>query len=65
MPSRQAGEHDCQKQAALLYNLQCRICERAMFASMMQAAVVHAMMPRLPDPATYITPLPYIQASRD
>ena len=40
MPSRQAGEHDARKQAALLYNLQRRIYEQVMFASMMQAAVV-------------------------
>jgi hypothetical protein len=65
MPSRQAGEHDCQKQAALLYNLQCRICERAMFASMMQAAVLYATRPRVSEPATHITPLPFIEASRD
>jgi hypothetical protein len=34
MPSRQAGEHDAQKQAALRYTLQRRIYERVMVASM-------------------------------
>jgi len=61
MPSRQAGEHDSQKQAALLYNLQRRIDEQVMFVSMMQGAVVHAMGPRVAEPATHMTPLAFIQ----
>ena len=46
MPSRQAGEHDAQKQAALLYILKRRIYERVMFASMMQAAAFLKVSPR-------------------
>jgi hypothetical protein len=52
MPSWQAGEHDFQTQAALLFILQRRIDERVMFALMMPAAMVHAMEPRVAEPAT-------------
>jgi hypothetical protein len=65
MPSRQAGEHDAQKQAALLDILQRRTYERVMFASMMQAAVVQVMGLRVSEPTTHITPLPFIQTPRD
>jgi hypothetical protein len=36
-----------------------------MFASMMQAAVVQVMAPRVAEPATHITPLPFIQTLQD
>jgi hypothetical protein len=65
MPSQQAGKHDAQKQAALLYNLQRRSYERVMVASMMQAAVVQVIGPRVAEPATHITPLLCIQTPRD
>jgi hypothetical protein len=65
MPPRQTGEHDAQKQAALLYNLQRRIYEQVMFASMMQAALVQVMGLRVSEPTTHITPLPFIQTPRD
>jgi hypothetical protein len=61
MPSRQAGEHDSQNRAALLYNLQSRIDDQVMFASTMQGVVVHAMGPRVAEPATHMTPLAFIQ----
>jgi hypothetical protein len=65
MPSRQAGEHDAQKQVARLSNLQRRSYERVMVASMMQAAVVQVIGPRVAELATHITPLPCIQTPRD
>jgi hypothetical protein len=36
-----------------------------MFASVMQAAVVQVMGLRVAEPATYITPFPFIQTPRD
>jgi hypothetical protein len=65
MTSRQAGEHNAQKQTALLDTMQRRSYERVMFASTMQAAVVQVMGPRVAEPATHITPLPLIQTPRD
>jgi peptide/nickel transport system substrate-binding protein len=59
---QQAGERDPQKRETLLHEIQRRLYERVMFAPMMQPAVVHAVGPRVAEPAIGITPLAFYAA---
>jgi peptide/nickel transport system substrate-binding protein len=56
---QQAPERDSQKRQALLHEIQRRIHERVMFAPMMQPAIVHAVGPRVAEPAIGLTPLAF------
>ncbi|MGH8059435.1 MAG: ABC transporter substrate-binding protein [Candidatus Entotheonellia bacterium] len=56
---QQAKERDREKRGALLHEIQRRIAERVMVAPLMQPAVVHAVGPRVAEPAIGITPLAF------
>jgi peptide/nickel transport system substrate-binding protein len=59
---RQAQERDRQRREALLHEIQRRIHERVMFAPIMEPASLHAVGPRVEEPAIGITPLTYFPA---
>jgi peptide/nickel transport system substrate-binding protein len=59
---RQATTRDRQRREALLHDIQRRMYERTMFVPMMEVATLHAVGPRLEEPAIGITPLTYFPA---
>jgi len=59
---QQSRERDRQKREALLHQIQRLIHERVMFAPIMEAASLHAVGPRVEEPAIGITPLTYFPA---
>jgi peptide/nickel transport system substrate-binding protein len=59
---RQVSERDRQKREALLQEMQRRMHERVMFAPIMEVATLHAVGPRVAEPAIGITPLTYFPA---
>jgi len=56
---QQAQERDRQKRQSLLHEIQRRLHERVMFAPIMEPASLHAVGPRVEEPAIGITPLTY------
>jgi len=56
---RQAKLRDREQRAAILHDIQRRIYERTMFAPIMEVATLHAVGPRVEEPAIGITPLTY------
>jgi ABC-type transport system substrate-binding protein len=56
---QQAVERDRQQREALLHRIQRLMHERVMFAPIMEPASLHAVGPRVEEPAIGITPLTY------
>jgi ABC-type transport system substrate-binding protein len=56
---QQAGERDRGTREALLHEIQRRIHERVMFVPLHESAAMHAVGPRVAEPAIGITPLFY------